>query len=316
MINVTDTLGLKNDAPDELILRKIHFQRVKKDFPDIVNDYLCDRYLKTNDVRFFNELLWLVKGDISKIKQSIDHFNLNFIDSKHIFCYGNNLKYCLNIYNAELAINKDNFKNKEIALIGNPVHFILPFLKFKKNNIPVDIINVKFHPNKIIGVLFFNIFFSYIFKLIFGKSYHEININKKSELNTFKIHKKYHVGFHKLNFIIKDNIISNFSLGLINDHWGALPLFKGRSTLHYSRLFGANQVITNHLINNEIDSGKVLMYTRINSSQTKKIIYLKLKDRIYNSINLLSKSCFIDVDNKLGYMFYEMHPWLIKKIKK
>ena len=56
MINVTDTLGLKNDAPDELILRKIHFQRVKKDFPDFVKDYLCVRYLKTNDVRFFNEL--------------------------------------------------------------------------------------------------------------------------------------------------------------------------------------------------------------------------------------------------------------------
>ena len=81
MINITDTLGLKIDAPDELILRKIHFQRVKKDFPDIVKDYLCDRYLITNDVRFFNELLWLVKGDISKIKikNSLRNSNASFL---------------------------------------------------------------------------------------------------------------------------------------------------------------------------------------------------------------------------------------------
>ncbi|OIQ27869.1 MAG: hypothetical protein BM564_10730, partial [Bacteroidetes bacterium MedPE-SWsnd-G2] len=157
-----------------------------------------------------------------------------------------------------------------------------------------------------------NRFISILYKIIFFNDYVEIDIPSKKDLKNFKLPKFYDVGFHKLSFIIGENVTKNFKEGLVNDHWGALPLFKGRSTLHYSKLFGAKKVITNHLIEEGIDSGKILMYSSLKSKMD---IYLGLKNRIFNSLNLLCQNKLLDVDNQKGYIFYEMHPWLIDKLK-
>lgn len=316
MNNIFDFFDLESDVSNELILKKIHFKRTQNVMPDFIIEFLENEYLKTNDIRFFNELLWVVNADATKLKQSIIHFNSNYINHIYNFCFDKKFEDCLKLNTTEFVLNKNDFNNKKIALIGNPIHFILPFLKFKKNKIALDVINVKYHPSKIMKILFYNKIFSLIFKLVFGKGYYEINIDNKTDLRSFKIPKKYDVGFHKLSFIIRENIISSFRLGLINDHWGALPLFKGKSTLLYSKLFGANLTITNHLINKEIDSGKILMYTNIKTKSIKKEIYFGLSDRIFKSTCLLCKNKFIELDNKQGHTFYETHPWLIHKIKK
>ena len=153
-----------------------------------------------------------------------------------------------------------------------------------------------------------------LYKVIFGSSYHKIDVNNKSQLSKIKISKKYDIGFHKLSFIIKENIISCFSKGLINDHWGALPFIKGRSSLLYSKLLGISPVITTHLISKCIDSGKIINYYPLKSKFLKLQIILGLSNRIFDSLNLLSQMKFRKIDNKMGYVFYEMHPWLISKI--
>jgi len=313
MNDVINYLGLDINSSAESILKKIHLKRNKNSFPHFIIKFLEQEYLKTNDIRYFNELLWLFGDEPILSNTLLQHFNCNIKNRKYSFPFEKKLEYCLTLSSSKVHVDLNYFSCNKIALIGNPLHFILPYLKFKKNKINVDVINVKYHPNKKLKILFNNKIITFLFKFFFGQGYTEIVINAKNELKNFKINEQYDVGFHKLSFIIGDNVISSFNKGLINDHWGALPLFKGRSTLLYSKLFGAKKIVTNHLITNEIDAGKILLFTEINN---KKDIYWGLKDRVYKSINLLCKSSFVDVDNKMGKMFYEMHPWLIKKLKK
>jgi hypothetical protein len=313
MNDVVNYFGLEKNSSADVILKKIHLKRKKNSFPKFIIEFLEKEFLKTNDVRYFNELLWICGDELILSNTLLQHFNCNMKNSKYSFPFDKNLEYCLTLSSSKVDVDVNYFSYNKIALIGNPLHFILPYLKFKKNKIKVDVINVKYHPNKTLKILFNNKTISFLFKCFFGQGYTEITINDKSELKKIKLNKQYDVGFHKLSFIIGNNLISSFSKGLINDHWGALPLFKGRSTLLYSKLFGAKKVVTNHLITKEIDAGKILLYTAINN---KKDIYWGLKERVYTSIYLLCRSNFIDVDNKIGEIFYEMHPWLIKQLKK
>ena len=151
--------------------------------------------------------------------------------------------------------------------------------------------------------------------MIFRNSYKQVSINNKTDLKSFKLPKQYDVGFHKLSFIIRKNVISSFNKGLINDHWGKLPFLKGRSTLMYSKLFGIEPIITNHLIDKYIDSGKIICFTSLKNKNEKLNIYFGLYKRIYKSILLLSSNTFKEIDNKQGVMFYEMHPWIINKLQ-
>ena len=85
--------------------------------------------------------------------------------------------------------------------------------------------------------------------------------------------------------------------------------------MDYSRLFGAELIITNHLIRKEIDAGPILLYSKIDYKRIKKSIYYNLGNRIVGSISLLGKNKFKEIDNSKGEIFYEMHPFLKKHIK-
>lgn len=302
---------------EDLLLRKIHFKRLRKE--EITNEqleFLREKYFKTNDIRYFNELLWLDGG--KNLELSKQHFSKQLNkDKAHNYTYSEELKYCLNIDSDEIIINEDDFKNKKVCLIGTPFHFLSAFKKLTKLKVDVDVVNVVYHPNKKVQLLLNNWAASQFYRLYFGKNtYKEIRIKNKSELKNIELNQPYEIGFHKLNFIISDSLIKQFKVGLINDHWGALPLFKGRSTLDYSRLFGAELVITNHLIAKEIDSGPILLYSRINKNKIKHSIYFDLGDRIVKSLSLLCRGDIKTINNKEGVLFYEMHPFLKEHIKK
>jgi len=304
-------LGItKKDSP-ELLLKKIHFKRLKIHFPIIFLKEIENEYIKTNDVRIFNELLWICGGETQKIPESIKKFNTHFKNGKYEHDYDPNL---LNLDYKNIKINNIDFENNSVALIGNPLFFILPYYKLLKYGIKPDIIHVKYHPNKYLKKIFSS--FSIVYRVIFKKRYFQIDIDNKSQINKFKLTKKYDIGFHKLSFIIKENIISSFKKGLINDHWGALPFVKGRSTLLYSKLLGVPQIITTHLIEKNIDSGEIINYYPLKNKHIKFQILSGLSSRILESLYLLSKMKFRETDNRKGFIFYEMHPWLIKKINK
>ena len=317
---MTNTNNLKQLLEEKVIadvsLKKIHFKRLKKGEISIIESkFLYEQYLKTNDVRFFNELLWLENCEFTQL--SMKHFYQNLDDqNKHIYYYSNELKPCLEIKSENLLVHESDFANKEICLIGLPFHFLLAFKKLRKLKADVEIVNVVYHPSPNTRFLLNNKVIKSFYKLYFGKKrYKEIQIKNKSQLKEINLGKHYDIGFHKLSFIISDNLIKQFREGLINDHWGALPLFKGRSTLDYSRLFGANLIITNHLINKEIDSGPIILYSKIERKKILTSIYYDLGDRILKSIALLSKKKFKDIDNTKGVLFYEMHPFLKNHIK-
>ena len=302
-------LGISENIDNDTLLRKIHFKRFKIEFPVNCIEEIEKKFIKTNDIRYFNELLWIC-DDRKKINKSLKMFNNHFKNGIYEHNYSSifsNQKY------DQLNSNIISLKNNEVALVGNPLFFILPYFKLLKHDIKADIIHIKYHPNK-----FLNKIFSYLspfYKIIFRSSYHKINIDNKTQINKIKLPRNYDIGFHKLSFIIKDNIISCFRKGLINDHWGALPFVKGRSTLLYSKLLGVPPIITTHLINRRIDSGKIINYYPLKKKFLKIQIILGLSYRIFDSLNLLSQMKFKGLDNEKGYIFYEMHPWLINKIK-
>jgi len=309
-----------NNINDNDILKRIHNNRIKnKKLSENILQFLLLEYKKNYDIRFFNELLWCTKNQ-KYIKPAISVFKtqINF-NGTYKFCYNSNLEYCL--IQKETKLNNINYavlKGLKICLIGTPVHFIYPYFIFKKHGIEVEIINISYHKNLISNFIFNNWILFNFYKILFKKDkYFKYNIRNKKQLQNLILPKKYDIGFHKLSFIIPESITNQFSGNLINDHWGVLPLFKGRSTINYSKLFGAKLIITNHLITKEIDSGKIICYYKINEKRIKRDIYLKLGKRIINSILLLANGSFENnIDNKNGITFYEMHPWLIKYIKR
>ena len=300
-------LGLDKKVDNNILLKKIHLSRSNMTFPKNIIEEIETIYLETNDIRFFNELIWLCKGDISMIPKSINKFNFHFRNG----LYMHNFKFTEykyeNIRPKSIVFNED-----KIALIGNPLFFLIPFFKLLKLGVRPDVIHVKYHPNKYLKILL-DIFYP-IFKIIFGNSYSTIEIENESDLSCFSIQKKYDIGFHKLPFIIKRNVLSSFKKGLINDHWGALPFLKGRSTIFYSKLLGIPLTITNHIIDEDIDSGHILNYYKLKSKFIGLQIKLGFSTRLIESLYLLSKLKFKKINNKEGLVFYEAHPWLIKKI--
>ena len=100
----------------------------------------------------------------------------------------------------------------------------------------------------------------------------------------------------------------------MNDHWAPLPLFKGRSALEYTKLFGSKLIVTNHLVTDKIDSGKIVLYSSINKLFPYLDIYLSISERIIDSIFQLSQSKFIKERHKDGIVFYKIHKWIKKQI--
>ena len=301
-------LEVKENVDDDILLRKIHFKRFNNKFTINCIKEIEKKYIRTNDIRYFNELLWIC-DDRKKITNSLKMFNNHYKNGIYEHNYStifSNQKY------DQLNSSTINLKNNTVALVGNPLFFILPYFKLLKHNIKADVIHIKYHPSKFMNKIFNCL--SPFYKIIFRSSYHKINIDNKSQLHKIKLPKNYDIGFHKLNFIIRENIISCFRKGLINDHWGALPFIKGRSTLLYSKLLGIPQIITTHLINKHIDSGKIINYYPLKKNFIKIQIIFGLSFRIFDSLNLLSQMKFRGLDNKTGHVFYEMHPWLINKI--
>jgi folate-dependent phosphoribosylglycinamide formyltransferase PurN len=314
---VLEYFQLNQLASDDLILRKIHLRRLKEEMPAFCKAYLLEVFINTHDVRFFNEYLWL-NGKEGISKRASANFKNNIDENGHYkYCYHDELKFCLALKEDSVQLIKNNFENISVALIGSPFHFISAHKRLKRLGIQTDVVNVKYKQSKLRGLILENVLISRIYRLIFGrKNYFEINISNKQELKNIKLPRIYDIGFHKLGFIIPENLINQFSRGLINDHWGALPLFKGRSTLEYSRLFGANLVVTNHLVRPKIDSGSILCFTSLSPKGIKRDIYFGLGSRIVKSLNILAAGQIKKIDNEKGKMFYEMHPRLLDHVKK
>lgn len=316
----------------EELLFKIHYKRNKSltvEKRSRILNFLSIGYLTTDDVRYFNEFLWFyIENNIDKtlIDDCMKRFNSN-LDEKGY----HRLPGKLNYYPADMkSHNLSKVSDKiipslKICLIGFPPFFGTIIKKLKNEGHQVEQFFLPYHPNKYINLLLKFKLPVKILSLLASNfySYRTLNFDYKSEkIGQVLREGNFDIGFHKLNLIIKENIFGTFRKGLLNDHWGYLPLLRGKSTIAYSVLLNIPVIPTIHFINKGIDSGPIVGYYPCDYSKAKSvkairsILRKKMPERIVAAIKLAGSIGFIPKENRKeeGITYYEIHPWLNEHI--
>ncbi len=323
--------NLKTDPGHfEELLFRIHYKRKKElssgERTNILN-FLSAGYLISDDVRYFNEFLWFYREGSNKslMAQCKERFNSN-LDEKGCHPLTDILKqYPVEINDYDLShINDKAGVPLRICLIGFPLFFGKMIKELRKDGHHVEQFFLPFHPNRYINrFLKFKIPVK-LLSLFTGNSYsyRTLSFDPKDE-RIGQILKEGHfdIGFHKLNFIIRENIFGSFRLGLLNDHWGYLPLLRGKSTIAYSLLLNIPVIPTIHFINKGIDSGQIAGYYPCDYSkagtvnQIRDILRKKMPERAVAAIKYAAGSLIPKENRKeAGVTFYEIHPWLNEHI--
>lgn len=319
-------------APEQFeeLLFRIHYKRNKTlsnyEREKILN-FLSIGYRVTGDIRYFNEFLWFYQEDIDKsmMEGCMNKFNSS-LDEKGYHPLPDKLKqYPVDIDKYDLS--KGDFKENipmRICLIGFPPFFGKIIKELKKEGHHVEQFFLPYHPNRHINRFLKLKIPVKIVALFAGNSfsYHTLNFDHKDErIGEVLKARNFDIGFHKLNFIIRENIFGPFRLGLLNDHWGYLPMIRGKSTIAYSVLLKIPVIPTLHFIDKGIDSGPIVGYYACNYSkagtvkQIRDILRKNMPERAVAAIKYAGSS-FIPKENikEAGITFYEIHPWLNEHI--
>lgn len=316
----------------EELLFRVHFKRNKRLPAESVSRillFLSTGYLSTDDVRYFNEFLWFYKDnehDKDLYEGCIERFRLN-LDEKgchhlpdHLFNYP--------VHTADRDLDKIKTapqRKLRICLIGFPPFFGPIIRELKKQGHEVEQYFLPYHPNKHIRRILKLKLPVKLLSMLKGNfhSYKTLNYDPKDERIATELKKgNFDIGFHKLNLIIRENIFGSFRLGLLNDHWGYLPLLRGKSTIAYSLLLGVPVISTIHFIEKGIDSGPIVgyqhaSYTKAASAEDVRQ-YLKkaMPERVVAAIQLAGSEGFEARENTraAGLTYYEIHPWLNEHI--
>ena len=334
-INWKDVENHLKTKPGELedFLFIIHFKRKKK-IPQIVNKniltLLSIAYHITNDIRYYNEFLWFYsrKNPDSTLKDECDKLFLKNVNSSGFHNHTFDLSKLEFLIKQNEGIKNDaTISEKRIGLIGVPIFFGKIHKELKRKGANVKQLFFPFHPSKVISSLFKNKVIVKISCLLYKNPFPYTTIREEIKdpaifhrLTSFQ----FDIGFHKLNFIIKHNIFKAFRLGLINDHWGPLPFIRGKSTIAYTILLGFPMIVTTHLIEQGIDTGKIIRFYKYEVGSFKKIDSIKkkikkdLSHRIITSILSVFSSNFKFIENvkEEGLTFYEIHPFLTDYIER
>jgi folate-dependent phosphoribosylglycinamide formyltransferase PurN len=330
----------QNHCYFENLLFRIHFKRsinlTTKQRGKIIH-FLSLGYFYLKDIRYLNEFLFFYKNN-TKFKKYLfvmsELFFTNLTSNNcHTHLQGNSSEIENFLKKSHEKITQ--FKTKDIdtslnvGLLGSPT-----FFKKTRNHLLCKGFNVScffipFHPDKKINLLLKN---KITFKLLcilkkINFPFYKIRYTYKDpKINKLLTAYKLDIGFHKLGFIIKNNFINPFKVGLINDHWAILPYIRGRSTIEYSLLLDIPVIATTHLIEEGVDSGDIInfyqyydlkqkKYSKI--SQIRDLIRKEREFRAIDSIELLSKTKkpIIKNHSDKGLMYYSIHTELKKHIE-
>lgn len=316
----------------EEILFRIHYKRKKLLPGESVSRillFLSTGYLSTNDVRYFNEFLWFYKeNDHEKdlMNGCMERFNASLDENGCHHLPANLVKYPFDTAGRDLD-KTELITNTplRICLIGFPPFFASIIKELRREGHQVEQYFLPYHPNKYINSLLKIKLLVKLASMLKGNfySYKTLNYDHKDEQIGKELKKgNFDIGFHKLNFIIRENIFGSFRLGLLNDHWGYLPLLRGKSTIAYSLLMDVPVISTIHFINQGIDSGPIVgyQYAECNNAgsaeDVRKILKKKMPERVVAAIKYAGSNAFAAKENikNAGITFYEMHPWLNEHI--
>lgn len=312
----------------EELLFKIHYKRKKElpaDHRSRILNFLSAAYLITNDIRYFNEFLWFYddgNSDKKLMDGCMERFNSN-LDNNGCHRLSEHLKqFRVNTKGRELnTLKYNNPVPLRICLIGFPPFFGKITKELKNKGHYVGQFFLPYHPNKYVDRLLKVKIAVKLLTFLSGNkySYKTLDYNYKDERIGEELKSgNYDIGFHKLNFIIKENIFSAFRIGLLNDHWGYLPLLRGKSTIAYSLLLNVPVISSIHFINKGIDSGLIAGYQYCDHEaassvkEVRNIIRKTMPERIISAIQYAGSAEFTAKENiqEAGVTFYEIHPWL------
>ena len=322
---------IKDPLQFEDCLLKIHFKR-QKQLSEVergrIIKFLYLGYCETKDVRYFNELLWFFGNGQEKNEFLISAKEKYYSNLDENKCHRipshwdvSEIEKAKGVY----SDNEVNIKPMRICLIGFPPFFGRITRSLRKDGHFVQQYFLPYHKKQHISYLLkLGIavkFWSYISGNFY--SYKTLKLSPKDEeLGNIIRAGNFDIGFHKLNFIIKENIFGAFKMGLLNDHWGLLPLMRGRSTIAYSLLLRVPVISTIHLVTSGIDEGPIVNFYPLDISGTRNLNQIRNKarqtmpERIISSIKQAGSKEFRLMENpkQQGYTFYEMHPWITKHV--
>ncbi len=315
----------------EDLLFRVHYKRKKpltvSERSNVLN-FLFIGYSLTGDIRYFNEFLWFYKeNEVDKpmMDVCIEMFNTH-LDAKGQHKMIDRLRN----HPADLEgydLSKIEYRSTSplrICLIGFPPFFGNMIRQLKKEGHYVEQFFLPYHPNKHINrFLKFGLPVKAL-SLFAGNSYYyrTLKFDQRDErIGKILREGNFDIGFHKLNFIIRENIFGAFRLGLLNDHWGYLPMLRGKSTIAWSVLLNVPVTPTIHFINQGIDAGPIVGYYPCNYQgartvkEIREILRKKMPQRAVAAIKYAASS-FISKENtkEAGVTFYEIHPWLNEHI--
>lgn len=321
----------------EPLLFQLHFKRQHHYANFELNHiltFLNLGYQFSNDIRYLNEFLWFcpINSEFKELlNNSINEFYKNTEKTgKHPFPLASDKEV-----NDFLSISKEKIQSiKElestkkpfkIAFLGIPTQFKKSYHFFMSKKINVELLLIPNHKSKLVQ-LFFKLKIPFFFlALINGVvNYKELSYSKSDKnLIPYLKNKQFNVGFHRLNMIIKKDLIDCFTKGIINDHWGLLPYIRGRNTIDYSVLMGIPLCATTHFIEETIDTGKIIsihdyqyLVNQCKSiAELRELIKNKVTERINLSVQLVMNTESDIINNtNLGLTYYVIHPYLSEYI--
>ena len=126
-------------------------------------------------------------------------------------------------------------------------------------------------------------------------NFFEFNSLKSIDLLKFLKNKKYDLGIQGGTGILKDNIISNFNLGILNFHPGDLPFYRGCSAPEWQLFENKPIISTCHLIDEGIDTGPILKKNKLNVNMKS---YESFRASIYPETSKFVSKVVRDLINK------------------
>ncbi|WP_031484731.1 hypothetical protein [Maridesulfovibrio frigidus] len=321
------------------LLFKLHFKRnaeLSSSQDERIIIFLTIGYLYSNDVRYFNEFLFFYNEPASFEKYMLlmqDTFFSNIYPGNHHsfpLCDREEVKKHLHNFESKLRSvrSEEVDSSQRVALFGSPTFFKRIRADLLEKGFDVRCYFIPFHPDKLVNFVFKNRLFFKLFCMFKHIKFKFTKLNfayDSPEIGKILENQNLDIGFHKLGFIIKNNVIGSLKNGLINDHWALLPFVRGRSTIEYSLLLGFPVAATTHLVEESVDSGGVVSVYNYDEeakkcssiSDVKQLVRWDLNLRAVDSIEILSrtKTPLYENRNDMGLMFYSMHPFLEKFIE-
>jgi folate-dependent phosphoribosylglycinamide formyltransferase PurN len=318
----------------EMLLFKIHFKRNRrfsnKQRHNILM-FLSIGYHYTRDIRYFNEFLWFYTKDIQSQRLwflSLDNFFFNLSKTNHHhfpLCDVREIQDFIRETN-ELIISSrkaDIDPSLRIGLLGSPTFSPMVRERLINDGFTVRNYHIPYHPDKKINFVFKTKMAFRLFCLMKKVNCDFVTLDyhyNDSKIGEILKEEKLDIGFHKFAFIIRRNIIDALRIGLINDHLAILPYIRGRSTIEYSLLLNIPICATDHLVDENVDSGDIVSIYQYPSVEAKystvkqiqKFIRNERDFRAADSIEILSRIKRPIVKNKAekGLTFYSIHPSL------